>query len=113
MRTDPSTDESGSIVRFRANALLAELSCRLRWLDGALTRRLAFDRRIRQSRVQLPQSALSCNKFWAKVVHILNASVTRQYAVILVVTVKGYESKLTLPLTTGHGMSALHIRQAV
>jgi hypothetical protein len=32
---------------------------------------------------------------------------------ILVVTVKGYESKLTLPLTTGHGMSALHIRQAV
>jgi hypothetical protein len=25
----------------------------------------------------------------------------------------GYESKLTLPLTTGHGMSALHIRQAV
>ena len=48
-----------------------------------------------------------------KVVHVLNASVTRQYAVILVVTVKGYESKLKLPLTTGHGMSALHIRQAV
>ena len=38
---------------------------------------------------------------------------TRVYAVILVVTVKGYESKLTLPLTTGHGMSALHVRQAV
>ena len=38
---------------------------------------------------------------------------TRLYAVILVVTVKDYESKLTLPLTTGHGMSALHVRQAV
>ena len=25
----------------------------------------------------------------------------------------GYESKLALPLTTDHGMSALHVRQAV
>ena len=48
-----------------------------------------------------------------RVVQVLNASVTRQYAVILVVTEKGYESELERPRTTDHGMSALHMRWAV
>ena len=45
----------------------------------------------------------------------LYASVTRQYAVILVVTEKVTKVnwRLTLPFTTGLGMSALHVRQAV
>jgi len=35
------------------------------------------------------------------------------YSIMVVTAGIGYESKLTLPLTTGHGMSALRMRQAV
>ena len=55
-------------------------------------------------------AGLSRNKFGRSCAR-LNASATIQYYDSN--RRNGYESKLALPLTTGHGMSALHMRQAV